>query len=133
MEIVIKGRKVEVNERLRHHVWRKLSQLERRLPAATEAVVEISAEPTQVQQQKILAQVALYVNGEVLRAERRGATALMAVSAAADTMAQEAARYKGHACRSQRSRGCVSIGQQQAADLLELDRELARELAADNR
>ena len=129
MDIRIEGRNLEVNERLRHHVERKLGQLERHLLAASEAVVELSSEPTRVQQQKVLCQISLHVNGAVLRAECRGINSLVAVTGAVARLDQAVSRYKGHAYRSQRSRNYLSIGEQQANEILDADRELALEVA----
>ena len=128
MEVRIEGRNLAIGQRLRLHIIRKLAPVERHLPSATEALVELTSEPTRSQQERALVQISLSVNGVVLRAERRGPTALAAVNGAVASLGQAVTRYKGHAYRSLRSRQYLSIGEQQAADMFESDRELAREL-----
>ena len=128
MDLKLVGRNLEISQRLRQHITRKLEQIERHLPAAAGALVEVTAQPTRSQGERILVQVSLQVNGATIRAEGRGAGAMAAVNMAAARLGPATARYKSHAYRSQRARQYLSLGQQQAADFYELDRELAREL-----
>ena len=129
MELKIEGRNLEISELLRAHISRKLGQVNRHLPAVTAAVVEVTAEHTRSHQERILVQVALKINGEVIRVEQRASTATAAVNQAVSRLGQSVSRYKGHAYRSNWARQYVSIGEQQAEDLAELDRKLARDLA----
>ena len=127
MELKIEGRNLEISQRLQMHVARKLQQVGRHLPAASAALVEITAEPTRSYQERYLAQVSLTVKGALIRAERRGSSASAAINAAAACLDQSAARFKGQVYRSQRARQYLSLGEQQAAELSESDRELALE------
>ena len=127
MDLKIDGRNVNIGRRLQAHVDRKLGQIVRHLPAATDAKVEITFEPTRSQGERYLAQLDLNVKGALLRAEGRGPAAASAVSAAAGRLDLLAGRFKGQVYRSQRARNYLSLAEQQAADAFEQDRELARE------
>lgn len=130
MELRIEGRNLNIGRRLEASVSRKCDQVARHLPAATFANVEITFEPTSSQQERYLAQVSLDVKGTILRAERRGSSAVNAVSAAVARLDQLAARFKGQVYRSQRTRNYLSLGEQQAQEAFEEDRELALEYPA---
>ena len=125
MELKIEGRNLNIGRTLEANVTRKCNQVARHLPAATFANIEITFEPTRSRHERYLAQVSLDVKGTVLRAERRGPSALVAVCAAVDRLDQSAARFKGQVYRSQSNRRYLSLGEQQAAEALEQDVELA--------
>ena len=110
MELKIEGRNLQISQRLQMHIARKLGQVGRHLPAATTAVVEITSEPTRSHQERIQVQVFLNVKGAIIRAERRGPSAIAALNAAAASLDQSAARFKGQVYRSQRARQCLSVG-----------------------
>lgn len=131
MELKVEGRNLEINGELRGQLERKLAAVERHLPAAGEATVEVTYERTRAQGERVLVQAAVSVKGQLLRAEQRGPTATAAINAAVDSLNLAAARYKGRAYRSSRARQRVSVGRQQANDRDELDRELARQGAGE--
>ena len=130
MEIKIEGRNLNIGRRLEASVSRKCDQVARHLPAATFASVVVTYEPTRSQQERYLAQVSLDVKGTILRAERRGSSAGNAVSAAIARLDQLASRFKGQVYRSLRTRNYLSLGEQQAAEAFEQDRELALQYPA---
>ena len=132
MEIKVESRNFNLGRRLDGLVTRKMEQLLRHLPAVDEARVDISHEPTRGRQERYLAKVSVSVKGTVIRAERRGPSALAATHSAAGALDKLAARFKGQVYRSQRTRDHVSIGQLQADEAFELDRELARDLLPDD-
>ena len=128
MELKIESRNFNLGRRLDALVTRKMEQLLRHLPAVDDARVDITHEPARGRQERYLARVSVSIKGTVIRAERRGPSALSATHSAADTLDKLAARFKGQVYRSQRTRDHVSIGQLQADEALQLDRELARDL-----
>ncbi len=132
MELKIESRNFHLGRRLDALVTRKMEQLLCHLPAVDEARVEIIHEPTRGRQECYLAKASVSIKGTVIRAERRGPSALSAAHSAAGTLDKLAARFKGQVYRSQRTREHVSIGQLQADEALELDRELARDLLAED-
>ncbi len=132
MELKIESRNFNLGRRLDALVTRKMEQLLRHLPAADEARVEIIHEPSRSREERYLARASVNIKGTVIRAERRGPSALSATHSAAATLDKLAARFKGQVYRSQRTRDHVSLGQLQAAEAFELDRELARDLLAED-
>lgn len=132
MELNIESRNFNLGRWLDALVSRKMDQLLRHLPAVDEARVEITHEPTRGRQERYLAKVSVSIKGTVIRAERRGPSALSATHSAAGTLDKQAARFKGQVYRSLRTREHVSLGQLQADEALELDRELARDLLAED-
>ena len=128
MTATIKGRNMNVGRRLEAQVNRKLDQVLRHIPAADDVRVEFTYEPTRSQQERYLVQLSFDVKGNVIRAERRGPSPVVAMHGAVARLDQLAARFKGQVYRSQRTRNHLSLGELQAAEAFELDRELAREL-----
>ena len=108
-----------------------MEQLLRHLPQVDDVKVEITHEPNRSRQERYQAKLMVNIRGTVIRAERRGPSALSAVHSAASTMDTLAARFKGQVYRSLRTRDHVSLRQLQADEALELDRELARDLLAE--
>ena len=132
MELKIESRNFNLGRRLDALATRKMEQLKRHLPAAEEARVEIIHEPNSGRHERYLAKISVNIKGTVIRAERRGPSALSAIHSAAGTLDKLAARFKGQVYRSQRTRDHVSLAQLQADEALELDRELARDLLAED-
>ncbi len=96
MEITIKTREIELNDRLRQYVEKKVQRLQRYLPNIVEARVELAMEPTRSAQQRHSAQITLFAsNGRILRAEERDADIYAAFDAVMDTIERQIERYKG--------------------------------------
>ena len=128
MVALIKGRNMNVSRRLETQVNRKLDQVLRHIPAAEDVRVEITHEPTRSHQERYWVQLSFDIKGNVIRAERRGPSPVVALHGAAARLDQLTARFKGQVYRSQRTRSNLSVGELQAAEAFELDRQLAREL-----
>ena len=95
MELTIKGKNVEVNDRLRDYVERKVGKLDRFLPTITEAWVELSVEGTKAAQDRQVCQVTVRSNGTILRAEERSDDMFYSIDTVLDKMYRQIARYKG--------------------------------------
>lgn len=118
MEITIKTREIELNDRLRQYVEKKVQRLNRYLPNIVEARVELAMEPTRSAQQRHSAQITLFAsNGRILRAEERDADIYAAFDAVMDTIERQIERYKGKHWlqRRPRQRGRQRVLQEQAA------------------
>ena len=117
MEIKIQTRNLEINDRVRQHIAQKLSQINRHLPGITEAVVEVAAEPTRNQQDRIVVQVTLEVNGSILRGEQRASNTTAAINSVAEVLDRRIERYKSRAYRNERARQeGVALRTQQAEE-----------------
>jgi putative sigma-54 modulation protein len=95
MELVIKGRNLEVTDRLREYVERKIGKLDRYLPTITEAWVELSSEGTKAAADRQVCQITVRSNGVILRAEERSDDMFTSIDTVLDKMYRQIARYKG--------------------------------------
>lgn len=103
MELTIKGKNVEVTDRLRDYVHNKIGRLDRYLPSIDEAWVELSVEGTKAAQDRQVCQVTVRSNGTILRAEERSDDMFASIDSVLDKMYRQIARYKGK--RQNRWRG----------------------------
>ncbi len=95
MQLIIKGRNVEVTDWLREYVEKKIGKLDRYLPTITEARVDLSVEKTKSAQDRQVAQVTVRSNRVILRAEERSDDMFASIDAVLDKMYRQIARYKG--------------------------------------
>ena len=103
MELTIKGKNVDITERLEQYVEQKIGKLDRYLPSITEAWVELSTEGAKAAQDRQVCQVTVRSNGTILRAEERSDDMFTSIDAVLDKMYRQIARYKGK--RKNRWRG----------------------------
>jgi putative sigma-54 modulation protein len=103
MELIVKGKNVEVTDRLRTYVERKIGKLDRYLPSISEAWVELTTEDAKAAQDRQVCQITVRSNGTILRAEERSDDMFTAIDTVLDKMYRQIARYKGK--RKNRWRG----------------------------
>ena len=111
MELNIKAKNVDVNQQLRGHIERKFGDLIRHLPAITNVNVELSS-----QSDRMVAQVTLYVDESLLRAEQRAANAVEAINQVAGVLDRRIERYKSRAYRCETAKQVAPLVDQQAED-----------------
>ena len=102
MDLHIHGRNLEITDKTREHVESKLSQIDRRLPGISQAMVELALEDTRSHNDQIVAQVTLHVGRTLLRAQQRAGNAKTAVNSVAKALDQQIERFKSHSYRSER-------------------------------
>ena len=108
MDLRINGRNMEISDPLRQHITNRLGVVDRHLPNIAHAEVDVAAERTRAQQDRVVVQVTLNISGTLLRAQQRASTANAAVNAAADALDRQINRYKSRVYRSEReSRGAL--------------------------
>ena len=122
MDLIVKGKGVEVTERLQDYVEKKVGKLDRYLPSITEAWVELAVEGTRAAQDSQVCQVTVRANGAILRAEERSEDMFSSIDTAMDKMYRQIARYKGK--RQNRWRGA---GAQPEPLPVELDEDFEEE------
>ncbi|NIV32525.1 MAG: ribosome-associated translation inhibitor RaiA [Anaerolineae bacterium] len=105
MELSIKGKNVEVTDRLNDYVEQKIGKLDRYLPTISEVWVELSTEGARAAQDRQVCQVTVRANGTILRAEERSDDMFTSIDAVLDKMYRQIARYKGK--RKNRWRGAA--------------------------
>lgn len=95
MLLTVKGRNIEVNDRIRTYVDKKIGKLDRYLPDQAEARVELAEEKSRKTDDRLVAQVTIRSNGSLLRAEERASDIFSAIDAVADKLHRQVGRYKG--------------------------------------
>ena len=105
MDLSIKGKNVEVTDRLNDYVEQKIGKLDRYLPTISEVRVELSTEGARAAQDRQVCQVTVRANGTILRAEERSDDMFTSIDAVLDKMYRQIARYKGK--RKNRWRGAA--------------------------
>ncbi|UCC75915.1 MAG: ribosome-associated translation inhibitor RaiA [Anaerolineales bacterium] len=93
MQLIIKGKNMEITDSLREYVQRKLSKLGRHLPTIDEVRVELSTESVKSKDRQVV-QVTMRSNSTILRAEERSADILAAIDAVRDKLQRQIKRYK---------------------------------------
>ena len=117
MELRINTRNLEINDQVRQHIAEKLGRINRHIPGIGEVVVELASEPTRSQQDRIVVQVTLDVNGAILRGEQRASSTTAAINSVAQVLDRQIERYKSRAYRSERARQEASPRIQQAEEM----------------
>lgn len=94
--VTIQGHDFSVSPRLQEYVEKKVSKLDRYLPAVQEARIELAeAKSARSAVDRFVAQLTVPIRGAVLRAEERQDDIYAAVDAVLDKMQRQIARYKG--------------------------------------
>ncbi|HNS01998.1 MAG TPA: ribosome-associated translation inhibitor RaiA [Anaerolineae bacterium] len=95
MQLVIKGRNMEVNDRLREYVDKKIGKMTKFLPDVQEIRVELAEEKSRKASEREVVQVTMRSNGTLLRAEERNSDIYAAIDAVSDTLHGQINRFKG--------------------------------------
>lgn len=127
MEVSIQTRNLEINDRVRQYITRRLDHVSQHLPSITRALVEIASEPTRSQQDRIVVQVTLDVKGAILRGEQRASNTTAAINSVVEVLDRRIKRYKSRVYRSERARQITSLGTQQAEEAAQPDSPLVEE------
>jgi len=117
MQIIITGKNLEITDRLRSYIEKKVNKLDRFLPNVDEARVELSVQSAKSAQDRHVVQLTLRANSTILRAEERSADMQTSIDAVLDKMSRQMERYKGKRRRS-RSRTqatAVEVDEDEAA------------------
>jgi putative sigma-54 modulation protein len=94
MRTIVKGKNVEVPERVRTYTERKLHRLERLLDDRTDAIVEFSNEMHRSASDAHIAEVTLVIDGRTLRSHAVGVSYQAALDDVVDKVERQAVDYK---------------------------------------
>lgn len=94
MRTIVKGKNIELPDRVRTYAERKLRRLERLLDDRTDAIVELSNEQHKSAADAHIAEVTLIVNGQTLRSHAVGPTYQAAIDAVVDRAERQAVDHK---------------------------------------
>ncbi len=96
LEIEIYGRSMEVTERIKDYVTKKVSKLDRYLPGIEEARVDLAyVKSARSAADRQVAQITIRGKGFILRSEERADDIFAAVDTALDKMQRRIERFKG--------------------------------------
>ena len=93
MKTIVRGKNVEVPDRVRAYAERKLRRLERILDDRSDAVVELSNEQHRSAADAHIAEVTLVIDGQTLRSHATGASYQAALDALVDKMERRTVDY----------------------------------------
>jgi ribosome hibernation promoting factor len=94
MRTIVKGKNVEVPERVRTYTERKLHRLERLLDDRTDAIVEFSNEMHRSASDAHIAEVTLVIDGRTLRSHAAGISYQAALDTVVDKVERQTVDYK---------------------------------------
>ena len=94
MKTNLTARNLELNDRLRSEIERKLTRLDRIARRESEANVELIAKASHAAESAHVAEVTLVSNGHVLRSTAAAATPLAAIDTVIDKLERQAVRAK---------------------------------------
>jgi putative sigma-54 modulation protein len=120
MQLIVHGRNVEVTDWIHAYVDKKVGKLERYLNQVSEARVELSHNAARAAEDRYTAQITLWANGQILRAEESTGDILASVDATVDKLARQIQRVKGRRQQNRRrSTAAVSAEAELAATLVD--------------
>ncbi len=94
MRTIVKGKNIEVPDRVRSYAERKLRRLDRILDDRSDAIVELSNEQHRSAADAHIAEVTLVVNGRTLRSHAAGASYQAALDSVVDKVERQAVDHK---------------------------------------
>ena len=103
MQIIIKGKNIEVTDWLREYVEKKIGKLDRYLPSISEARIELTVQKAKSADDRQVAQVTLRSDGTILRAEERSDDMFASIDSVADKLHRQIARFKDKRTRRGRA------------------------------
>jgi putative sigma-54 modulation protein len=103
MQLIIKGKNLELTDWMKSYVEKKLGRLDRYLDTIDETRVELSFEQTKSTEHRQIAQVTVRTGGKILRAEERAGDIRDAIDSVVDKIYRQIVRYKGKSWFSNRT------------------------------
>jgi putative sigma-54 modulation protein len=95
MNVLIKSKNVEVPDRLRDYIERKVGRLDHYLPNIDEARMDLSVASAKSADDRQVVQLTLRVGGALLRSEDRSGDMQTSIDTVVDKMQRQIDRYKG--------------------------------------
>lgn len=114
MKTIVHGRNVEVTDWIREYVEKKVGKLERYLPEAKEARAELTHANTRSSQDRYTAQLTIWANRQILRAEESTGDIFASVDATVDKMYRQIERYKGRKYHEKRRQSAAAAASAEA-------------------
>lgn len=102
MKLNVHGRNIEVTDWIHQYVEKKVERLERYLPQAREAKAELVYSETRAAADRYTAQLTIWANGQILRAEESTEDIFASIDAIVDKMSRQIERHKGRRFKNKR-------------------------------
>jgi putative sigma-54 modulation protein len=118
MNLDVHGRNIEVTDWIREYVEKKFTRLERFLPQAREARADLVYSETRAAADRYTAQLTIWANGQILRAEESTGDIFASVDAIMDKMYRQIERYKGRRSKNMRRSAAASLAEAEFAAAL---------------
>ena len=102
MKVMVHGRNVDVTDYMKEYVTKKVGKLERYLPQLGEVRAELTQNMTRSADDRYTAQITIWTNGQILRAEESTSDIFASIDATVDKMASRVRRFKGRRYENRR-------------------------------
>jgi putative sigma-54 modulation protein len=122
MKVMVHGRNVDVTDYVKEYVTKKVGKLERYLPQINEVRAELTQNMTRSADDRFTAQVTVWANGQILRAEESTSDIFASIDATVDKMSSQIRRFKGRRYDNRRraSHAVTREAEQQAVAAAEI-------------
>jgi putative sigma-54 modulation protein len=111
MKLDVHGRNIEVTDWIKEYVEKKVNRLERFLPQVREARADLVYSDTRAAADRYTAQLTIWANGQILRAEESTGDIFASIDAIVDKMTRQIERYKGRRFKSKRRAAAASVAE----------------------
>jgi putative sigma-54 modulation protein len=119
MQLIVHGRNVDVTDWVREYVQKKVGKLERYMPQAKEARAELTQSPTRAAHDRYTAQITIWANGQILRAEESTSDIFASIDATVDKMYRQITRFKGRRYEGRRRAAAAASMEAEMAPAVE--------------
>ncbi|MFO8010375.1 MAG: ribosome-associated translation inhibitor RaiA [Dehalococcoidia bacterium] len=108
MDLVIKGKNIDVPENAKAYIEKKAKKFDRHLQNISRAKVEVSEESTRSKENRYVVEVTIDSDGTFLRGEERGPDIFSAVDSVSGVIDRQIKRYKDRLQGRKRQRTALS-------------------------
>lgn len=115
MQLLVHGRNVEITDWIEEYVGKKVKRLERYLPQLGEVRAELSQTPTRSAADRFTAQITMWANGQIMRAEETTGDIFASIDTAVDKISRQIERFKGRSTKEKRRASAAVAFQAEAA------------------
>jgi putative sigma-54 modulation protein len=115
MKLDVHGRNIEVTDWIREYVEKKVDKLDRFLPEVREARADLVYSDTRAAADRYTAQLTIWANGQILRAEESTGDIFASIDAIVDKMYRQIDRMKGRRATIKRRSAVASVAEAELA------------------
>ncbi|MBW7885536.1 MAG: ribosome-associated translation inhibitor RaiA [Caldilineaceae bacterium] len=111
MKVIVHGRNIDVTDYMREFIAKKVGRLERYLPQIGEVRAELTQNMTRSADDRFTAQITVWTNGQILRAEESTSDIFASIDTTVDKMSSQIRRFKGRRYESKRRAAQAALKQ----------------------